>query len=40
MAREKITPNLAPTPRLTLWVPLLVAAGMSLLLLIVLLVQR
>lgn len=40
MARVKITPTLAPTPRLTLWVPLLVAGGMSLMLLIVLLIQR
>lgn len=41
MARVKITPTLAPTPRMTLWVPLLAAAGMSVVLLAVLaLVQR
>ena len=33
MARQKITPTLAPTPRLTLWVPLLAAGGLSLVLL-------
>jgi hypothetical protein len=41
MARVKITPALAPTPRLTLWVPLLVAGGLSVMLLLaLLLVQR
>ncbi len=38
MARVKITPTLAPTPRLTLWVPFIVAGVLSGLLLTVLLV--
>ena len=36
MNRMKITPTLAPAPRLTLWVPLLVAVGLSLIFLAVL----
>ena len=41
MARAKITPALAPTPRMTLWVPLLAAAALSLILLAALtLLQR
>lgn len=41
MARVKITPTLAPTPRLTPWVPLLAAGVLSVALLAVLaLVQR
>jgi hypothetical protein len=30
MARIRITPALAPTPRLTPWVPLLIAGALSL----------
>jgi len=41
MARVKITPHLAPTPRITMWVPLMISGALSLILLGILkLVQR
>lgn len=36
MTRAKITPRLAPAPRLTLWVPGLLASGLGLVFLAVL----
>ncbi len=36
MAHVKITPTVAPTPRMTPWVPLLVAGASSMILLVVL----